>query len=157
MKEYAWRPGRKYRANPNEAQKIFVKLKSTVGLTAYTVLEEARKKHSPLHRDFEWDDGLAAEEYRLGQARKLVRAIVIVGESVDPRDAENVWVHTTKTDGSGEYERPSVVVRNPDLLASAIHEARQYLDAGERRWSQLREVSRGFAAARKAFDDEVDS
>ena len=38
-------------------------------LTAREIVEEARKKNSPLHDFFEWDDSIAAEKYRLAQAR----------------------------------------------------------------------------------------
>ena len=156
MSTYAWRPGRNYRANPDEAQEVFVKLKETVGLTSHSILREARRRGSPLHGDFEWDDGVAGPLYRLIQARKLVRAIIKVDPKKDPQDTDSVWVHTTDEGGEGMYESPLVVVRDPTLLSNAIHEARQYLRAGERRWQHLREVTRGFAAARKAFDDEVE-
>jgi len=54
------------------------------------------------------------------------------------------------------YESPMVIMRDPTLLSNAIYEARQYLRSGERRWQHLREVTRGFAAARKAFDNEIE-
>jgi len=81
---YRWRPGRNYRAKPDEAQEIFVKLKETVGLTSHSILREARGRSSPLHRDFEWDDEVAGPLYRLIQARSLVRAIIKVDPTEDP-------------------------------------------------------------------------
>lgn len=47
-------------------------------LTPYEVLIEAKKKNSVLHRFFEWNNTKAAEEYRLSQARYLMRQIVEV-------------------------------------------------------------------------------
>jgi hypothetical protein len=41
------------------------------------VLADARNPTSPLHSHFEWDDGLAAERYRLSQARSLIRSVKI--------------------------------------------------------------------------------
>lgn len=46
-------------------------------LTAQAVLEDAREPDSPLHVAFVWDDGLAAERYRMNQARNLIRSIKI--------------------------------------------------------------------------------
>lgn len=41
------------------------------------VLNAARNEDSPLHGFFEWDESLAAEAYRLEQARELIRRIKI--------------------------------------------------------------------------------
>jgi len=40
------------------------------------IVEDARNKKSPLHDYFEWDNGIAAEEYRKHQARQLKNSIV---------------------------------------------------------------------------------
>lgn len=44
----------------------------------YELVEAARPESSPLHTHFEWNDGIAAEEYRLVQAAGLVRQIRVV-------------------------------------------------------------------------------
>jgi len=44
-------------------------------LQAYDVLTEARNPDSPLHPMFEWDDQVAAHQYRLDQARALIREV----------------------------------------------------------------------------------
>ena len=46
------------------------------GLPA-AVLEDAREPTSPLHGYFEWDDGAAAEAYRLNQAGQVVRRVMV--------------------------------------------------------------------------------
>jgi hypothetical protein len=46
-------------------------------LTAAAVLDDARQPDSPLHVAFLWDDGEAAEQYRLLQARTLIRSVKI--------------------------------------------------------------------------------
>lgn len=47
-------------------------------LTPVAVVDEARNPDSPLHGRFEWDDGVAAEQYRLSQAEVLIRRVRIV-------------------------------------------------------------------------------
>jgi hypothetical protein len=44
-------------------------------LTPRLVLQEARKPSHPLHARFEWSDAVAAERYRLDQARELISAV----------------------------------------------------------------------------------
>lgn len=46
-------------------------------LTPSAVVEAARDAASPLHPLFEWDDDLAAEAYRLDQARAVIRTVLV--------------------------------------------------------------------------------
>src|SRR5262245_27290044 len=46
-------------------------------LTPRAVVEAARPEGSTLHPYFLWDDQAAAEEYRLAQARHLVRSVTV--------------------------------------------------------------------------------
>jgi hypothetical protein len=46
-------------------------------LTAPLVVEAARPEDAPLHSQFEWDDGVAAEKYRLTQARHLITSVKV--------------------------------------------------------------------------------
>ena len=43
-------------------------------ITPDAVVDSARNPHSPLHPCFEWDDSIAGDLYRLGQARELIRS-----------------------------------------------------------------------------------
>lgn len=54
------------------------------GITPQLLVIESRKKKSPLHDCFEWDNSKAAEEYRIVQAREILRFIVV---EIEP-DAE---------------------------------------------------------------------
>lgn len=54
-------------------------------LTAEAVVEAAASEESPLHAYFVWDDTLAAREYRLFQARVLIREIKIKVERTPDR------------------------------------------------------------------------
>lgn len=47
-------------------------------ITPEMVIEDAKKTNSPLHNYFEWDDSKAAREYRLQQARELIRSVTII-------------------------------------------------------------------------------
>lgn len=53
-------------------------------LTAESVLAAAQDVSSPIHSLFEWDDTIAAHEYRLEQARRVVRMTIttVEGERV---------------------------------------------------------------------------
>lgn len=46
-------------------------------LTPDAVLKDAQSFNSPLHDQFEWDDGNAAQQWRLQQARELIRSVKV--------------------------------------------------------------------------------
>ena len=74
-----------HKVNAEDAGMICKELsESEGGLTPQRLVDVSREKNHPLHKEFEWDDNLAAEMYRRSQAAKLIRDIVIVREDGDP-------------------------------------------------------------------------
>ena len=63
----------------NQAGECLMKIyeKNDGMLTPDLVVKEAKRKSHPLHKCFEWNDGKAAKAYRLSQAGKLIRCVVI--------------------------------------------------------------------------------
>ena len=73
------------------------------GVTPEVLVDEARKKRSPLHACFEWDDRKAAGKYRLDQARYILREIEVV---IEREDAEPLVIrafHHVETVEQGKY------------------------------------------------------
>lgn len=58
------------------------------------VVDEARNEEHPLHGDFEWDDTTAAHEYRLKQARTIIRCIMVTTNNA-AGNVETVPVYTS--------------------------------------------------------------
>lgn len=46
-------------------------------VTADMILDSAKRKNSPMHDYFEWDNTVAGKKYREQQARKLIRGITV--------------------------------------------------------------------------------
>jgi len=63
-------------SNPRVVERLR-ELENDGRLQPADVLTDARNADSPLHSHFEWDDGAAAERYRLSQARALIRSVKI--------------------------------------------------------------------------------
>ena len=64
--------------NPQQIGECLDRIRIKHGhLKPEVVVSYAKPDESPLHRVFEWDDAAAAEEYRLIQARTLVRSVVV--------------------------------------------------------------------------------
>lgn len=78
-----------------------IRLRNNGVLTPEAVVADAASKSSPLHSEFEWNDKRAAHQYRLDQARELIRKVTVEirtttrtvcvpryvrDQTVDPRD-----------------------------------------------------------------------
>lgn len=113
------------------------------GIRPSVVVEEARADESPLHAPFEWDDEVASEQYRLWQARKLVRNVVPViyersadtGERVE---REIPFVHVpAKGDEPSQYRDLDSLATDTDAFARAFDSAMQKLRVAQRSVAEL--------------------
>lgn len=79
------------------------------------IINAARPKRSPLHRFFEWDDGAAAEKYRLVQAGFLVKAVVRVVDRGGEKKTISAYVskrsYKSGMGKSGGFEPTAMVVK----------------------------------------------
>lgn len=114
------------------------KLESEHGeVTAEVVLRDARKKSSPLHPYFEWDDRLAAHEWRKEQARRLIREVRLVIHESETTVRRIGYVR----DPDKEYHDPGYV--STVVLRNDKQRAREALVA---------ELDRAEAALARAYD-----
>ena len=109
-------------------------------LTASVVLKEAAKKNSPLHDHFTWDDSEAAEQWRLVQARNLIKRVKIIAPTGKPERIIHVPNITRK--GEGEYQIQSVVASQPDKFERAMGEALADLESARESVGVLKTLKR---------------
>ena len=79
-------------------------------LTPTLVVDEARPETSPLHQYFEWNDDVAAEQYRRVQASHLIRSVKITfdGETGQPRPIRGFLAVRDTEDETRSTYMPSV-------------------------------------------------
>lgn len=87
---------------PESIEEI-LRIEREKGLTPENIVIEAKKKTSPLHKFFEWDDSLAGEKWRLAQARILVNEVKVIIEDKEYYAFENIQV-AVYNDGKQESE-----------------------------------------------------
>jgi hypothetical protein len=80
---YKWKKGACFKAS---AKKCFAEIAKLPVKTKEGVVEFARNKHTELHKCFEWDNEKAAENYRLEQARLILRSIIVIETDVDDQE-----------------------------------------------------------------------
>lgn len=118
-------------------------------LTPEDVLEDAKHDNSPLHPYFEWDDGAAARQHRLQQARGLIRAVVAVYVSDDkPAARMRALVHINEP-SVPHYRETTHAMSMTKTRTLVLERAWRELQAWRRRYADLKE----FASLISEIDD----
>ena len=113
------------------------------------IVEYAKNKKTALHKCFEWDDTKAAHEYRLWQARELIRVYVKILPNNKKPIRAFVSLYPDRQKAGGGYRPIDRVLINTDqrqqLLAQALKEFKYW----QEKYQDLKELSEIFEAARK--------
>lgn len=123
-------------------------------ITPAQVVDVARNPDSPLHSWFEWDDTAAAEQWRLEQAKKLLRVVVTVIQH--PTSGENITVRAffspRNEDDQGKAQRPYQptvsMLQSKDGRRAILDTALEEFDRFQRKYEFLQELAKLFESAR---------
>lgn len=125
-----------------DAQKCYEEIMeicdSLESATPQDILEKARNESSELHKCFTWDDSIAAEKWRLNEARVVVRQLVIKEEKV-PTDRPEVRL-LYSTDNRSGYKPTEVILQKEDEYKSLLKQAYAELRAFKVKYAMLREL-----------------
>lgn len=123
-------------------------------LQAEQVVERARDPESPLHDDFEWDDDKAAEQYRLVQARQLIRVAV----SIDPNLDEPVKVRvftslkSDRKNPGGGYRSMQDVLAHDGMRQELLQQALAEFKSARDKYKEVKELAEVFASVDAAVE-----
>lgn len=110
-------------------------------LTPKDVVDDARHDNSPLHSFFEWDDSAAAEQYRLKQARGLIRSVVAVYVQEDkPAVRQRAYVHINEPEAH-HYRETSHAMSLTKTREMVLQQAWRELQGWRKRYADLKEFS----------------
>lgn len=99
--DYKWRlNGLARKVDAEKAVTELERINTIFGkLTPELIVDTAREKNNPLHPLFDWDDSVAAEKWRLQQARTVLNNIEITVISNGETREIPAYEVTTKTEG----------------------------------------------------------
>lgn len=114
------------------------------------VIERAKRKKSLLHDKFTWDDGKAAHEYRLIEARNLIRVHVI--HAVGDESPTSVYVSLTQDRAlpGGGYRAMADVLSDAQLYQQMLDDAFTQLNNLQQKYRRLRELEPVWLASERA-------
>ena len=143
---YKWK-NYSYKTSANVAGEVCEKLDRTVGLTPENLVEASRPEDAPLHSEFEWNDAVAAEEFRRTQARQIICNLSIV---IDEKKSEPVRAFFSLQSGfrknTGTYEGTLTIMSDSDKRQKLLDNAKRELEAFKKKYELLTELSEVFAA-----------
>lgn len=139
------------------------KIRNDGEVTPAAVVAAARPKRSPMHGLFEWDNTIAAEAWRLRQARQAIISLTVEVEQSGAVARALIFTHEPEPDaeeepGDGAYVRPSdmteaQIARVKSYLRSVVEQARASLRQFERLTGPSEKITRAKDALRVV--DEV--
>jgi len=123
-------------------------------LTQEAVVSAAKKKGSPLHDYFDWDDTEAAHKYRLYQARKLIGSIEIIRRGKHNRQIQvRAFVKVNKKGGA--FDSTVEILSNEEKRALLVQQALDEAESWSTRYEDLVELAEIHGAIRKATKKRV--
>lgn len=152
---YEWKIP-KYPVSAQVAGEELEKIRERNGyVEAADLLEASRAENAPLHSCFEWDDDKAAENYRLYQAKDIIRNIVVKVEKADGGEpsAVRAFVSVTVDKTAAQYQPINIALDNPDYRQIVLMNALTKLEEFRRTYKDFQELSEVF----KAIDNFADS
>lgn len=105
------------------------------------VVREASSSRSALHGFFEWDDAVAAAEYRLEQARYLIRRVSVTVMHGDEPVSIRAFVSLRSDRGDGSYRQTVTVLSMRETRGQALAEALAEMEAFTAKYRHLVEIA----------------
>lgn len=142
---FEWKAAARVKANPSDAAEVFEEIRRENGgvLPPKAVVQKARKRRSPIHEEFIWDNEVAGELQRIDHARYLIRSLVEVVQVEEEEEVKTfkVRVYSSTGDGLG------------DNKASQYRKTRDMLSDREQRRKLLMKAFNKLLALKREYED----
>lgn len=148
---YQWKINGLHKTAAQTAGEVCERLNAEGRLTPTDLVEDSRPEDAPLHSEFEWDDDVAAEHWRMHQARNIINAIVVVNEAPEPTQVRAFFQVTSPS----RYESVQTIIRRPDMYDTLLHRALSELSAFKDKYKQIKELNAVFAEIEKATKENT--
>ncbi len=149
---YKWRQGARHQITPEVAAREVNRIRRKFDdfFSPAEVVDESRRASAPLHPEFEWDDPVAAEAWRVEQARKLIGDLIEIDES-DPLDKPTrTFVSVRLEDVGPRFTQTRTALANNDMKEQVLRQAERDLEIFRAKYERYLDLSQTLAAFRIA-------
>jgi hypothetical protein len=152
--EYGFRPGASFQKGAHANPQIigehlaYLREQNEGKLHPSALIDDAKNPNSPLHRLFEWDDSAAAQQYRLQQARSIIRSVVVRYRPNPDSGAKSVRAFVAVRQESGErhYTSIAAAMSDEDIRKQTIRRAWDELQRFKAKYQGIAEFASLFAS-----------
>ena len=147
--DVAWRKGVRFRSDPAQVLEVIEELNVAHGGYAPdgALVEVARDPQNFLHSDFEWNDSVAGEKYRLMTEKSMKRNLVFISHSPVPdappktiRVLQRTTIDTPQ--GSQKVWMSTVdMLADPEGRDKILKTAKRELDSFVKKYEDLSELA----------------
>ena len=136
---------------PSKAAQTFIRNLAAPGQTLKPerVVEAAKPETSPIHKYFTWDDTEAGIQWRLHEARNLIRMVITVLPAVN--EPVRMFVSLSNERGQG-YRRMDDVLNARSERERMIEDALFDADLFRRKYRHLKEAAEAVEAMNKFIE-----
>jgi len=152
-KKYSIKRGSRISVNADVAGKLLEEIESVHGMvTPELIVKASKRKSSPLYSFFDWDNNLAADKWRLTQAKYLIRSITVIISAPEYTEPQRAFVCVSKgyLNGSEREEGTFLTIESAmsdkETRELLVKKALQELKFWKARYQHLKELSSLFAA-----------
>ncbi len=114
-------------------------------ITPADLVRDAKKKNSPLHRCFEWDDTEAAKAYRITQAQYILRQIEVMVEREDETSFTVRAFHHVDTEQHKGYTTVENARNDPEMWDSVLLQAIAEIKSWQQKYRNIQEFASIFS------------
>ena len=157
--EVMWKRGSTFTGDAKASYERIESIRTRLGgeVSADDIVQDAAKPRSPLHRHFQWDDAIAANEHRREIARHMLRSFVVVRDELKTDRPQRVYevVRVAQPETPQRvkhvYRTVEDIMQDPDLRAELLGRALRELITIRNRYRDLQEL----AVVLRAIDEVV--
>ena len=109
------------------------------GLTPQRLVDASRDPEAETHELFEWRDRIAAENYRIAQAQKVIQSIVCQRDETQPESIERAFVCTPGW--KSRYVEMQCALTNAKYKAYLLEQAKRDMEVFTAKYHRLKELA----------------
>lgn len=154
--EYKFKAGTRLKQkDPNKVHDELEECKTENGyIDIEKMIDRAKIGDAVLHREYEWDNNIAAHEYRKGQSRTIIRSLVTVAENTNIEHRVYHAVTETREEqrlGQKVYRSLEDILADPEQRSGLLIQAMNDAHTFRRKYAALQE----FAQIHEAIDQAI--
>lgn len=139
---YQWKTGARYKASAETAAEVMNGLAAQNNLSAKALVDVSRPVDAPLHNEFEWDDGIAAEKWREQQGRVMIAMISVITDDAVQQEPVRAYFHIEEQQPN--YEPITLIVKNEDKAEKLFRQALKELVSFRDKYNNLKQFKKLF-------------